>query len=479
MNRAFSLLICAAFRTTSTEALEIEASLPPLHLKIAQIKTQYAICFSRLPSSSPVIQRLGNNWRKGKKAKFPPPLPPKRFNGSAVDNKRTTPLMELEKLTSPSHERVRPFHSPPWRKTALSYPDRVHIRPHPTSDEDPLGTHKSLLDEIKYSVKNLIAYSDGSHKYYQGFPRTGAAAVIYHQDQEIKTRQMGLGGNSEIYDAEMAGLMMAAKTTCKHAKRQNTINHIFLFADNTSAVSAIFDPKPAPGQIYAIKAHHHLTRFLDANPENQVTIAWCPGHQNIRGNKRADKLAKEARNRSCEAPNSYSLSRAQRKAKATTGILWRKEWRSTPKLGGYATANRIPPSTSPTNAFSRTPREVFGRLIQCRTNHNYTGEYRRRFLPLEEFACPCGEEIQTREHIIVHCNLLHDHKRHDLRKISQYLWLPDILGTKEGIAALIKFLHDTPAFTRDGHHPKKPPLPTFEHEPEDVEDPEPADELLT
>ena len=51
---------------------------------------------------------------------------------------------------------------------------------------------------------------------------------------------------------------------------------------------------------------------------------------------------------------------------------------NTPKLGGYATANRLPPTTSPTNSFSRTPREVFGRLIQSRTNHNYTGEYKRR-----------------------------------------------------------------------------------------------------
>jgi ribonuclease HI len=102
----------------------------------------------------------------------------------------------------------------------------------------------------------------------------------------------------------MAGLMMAAKATCKHAKRQNNINHIFLFADNSSAVNSIFDPKPAPGQIYAIKAHHHLTRFLDSHPKKQVTIAWCPSHKNIRGNERADKLAKEARDRACESPNS-------------------------------------------------------------------------------------------------------------------------------------------------------------------------------
>jgi ribonuclease HI len=309
----------------------------------------------------------------------------------------------LEKLTSPTYEQTKPFLTPPWRRSALSFPNRIHISPHPTPDTDNTKAHNALLNRIKHSPQSVIAYSDGSHTHHHGFPRTGAAMVMYHEDRETKTQQMGLGGNAEIYDAEMAGLMMAATATCKRAKRRNNINHIFLFADNSSAINSIFDPKPGPGQIYAIKAHHHLTRFLDSHPDNQVTIMWCPSHQKIRGNERADRLAKQATNRACESPVSHTIARARRKTKAATGIAWRKEWRTSPKLGGYATANRIPPSTSPSKAFCKTPREVFGRLIQCRTNHSYTGEFRRRFFPQEDLSCPCGEEFQTREHIIVHC----------------------------------------------------------------------------
>ena len=296
--------------------------------------------------------------------------------------------------------------------------------------------------------------------------------VLYYQDVEVKTQQMGLGGNSEVYDAEMAGLMMAAIAACKLAKRKNTANHIFLFADNSAAVNSIFDPKPGPGQIYAIKTHHHLTRFLDSHPNNQVTIAWCPGHKNIRGNERADKLAKEARNREWESVFPHTLSRARRLAKAATTNAWRKAWKQTPKLGGYAMANGIPPSISPSKHFSSTQREVFGRLIQCRTNHSYTGEFRHRFFPEEDFSCPCGEEFQTREHILIHCPI-HEHKRKVLRKVSTYIWLPSILSTKKGIAALIVFLKETTAFTRINQLPKKPPLPSFLDEPEANDDPEP------
>ena len=179
VQRRALILICAAFRTTSTEALEIEASLPPLHLRIKQLKMQYAIHFNRLPSSSPVLQRLSNNWRKGKKPKLPPPLPPKRFNNSTADNKRSTPLMELEKLTSPTHERSKPFHSPPWRKTASSFPNRVHIVPHSTPDTDttPAQSHNTFLNEIKLSPQNVIALMELSLKCtkYRNFLPSGTS----------------------------------------------------------------------------------------------------------------------------------------------------------------------------------------------------------------------------------------------------------------------------------------------------------------
>ena len=51
------------------------------------------------------------------------------------------------------------------------------------------------------------------------------------------------------------------------------------------------------------------------------------------------------------------------------------------------------------------------------------------------------------------------------------LSLPELLGTKEGIEALSEFLKMSPAFTRAGSIPTKPPPLTFENEPE-----QPADE---
>jgi len=67
-------------------------------------------------------------------------------------------------------------------------------------------------------------------------------------------------------------------------------------------------------------------------------------------------------------------------------------------------------------------------------------------------ACPCGETTQTREHIIQSCPTYEEY-RTILRQASQTLYLPDLLGTKDGIQAMASFLEKSGAFTKNGHSP--------------------------
>lgn len=83
---------------------------------------------------------------------------------------------------------------------------------------------------------------------------------------------------------------MATKYIANHPG----ITKIHYFVDNSAAAGAIFDPKPQPGQLYAAKFHRRMTKFLDGGHTHTIEIAWCPSHCNIKGNDRADELAKEA-----------------------------------------------------------------------------------------------------------------------------------------------------------------------------------------
>lgn len=154
-----------------------------------------------------------------------------------------------------------------------------------------------------------------------------------------------------------------------------------------------------------------------------------------------------------------------RRAKENTQKKWRKEWRAETKTGRFAISNRIEPSLKKTMQFTllHKKREIFGRLVQCRTGHAYIGEYYSKFVPSKNTDCICGEPLQTREHILRECPEYEAH-RNILRKFSRDISIPEILGTKDGIYALAEFLEESGAFTRTGNVFEKRKTPKWEEE---------------
>ncbi len=107
----------------------------------------------------------------------------------------------------------------------------------------------------------------------------------------------------------------------------------------------------------------------------------------------------------------------------------------------------LPPSLKPRKHFALTNRELYGRLIQCRTGHAFLGEYYRRFVPSEDPSCPCGAVVQTRAHVIQDCDLLED-ARSILYNFDVTLSLPELLGTPKGIDALTQFIRRSGTFKK-------------------------------
>lgn len=90
----------------------------------------------------------------------------------------------------------------------------------------------------------------------------------------------------------------------------------------------------------------------------------------------------------------------------------------------------------------------------------------RQFFPGESINCACGEDLQTREHILRMCTR-YTGQRGSLRDENREIALPELPGTPKGIAALTAFLQDSGAFTFTGEEytPKNTPLFEAEQEP--------------
>ncbi|KAJ7102567.1 hypothetical protein B0H15DRAFT_737088, partial [Mycena belliarum] len=122
----------------------------------------------------------------------------------------------------------------------------------------------------------------------------------------------------------MVGLACDALT---FAKSHPAVAHIHFFADNTSALAAIFDSRPSARQAQAkrLRQVEALHRFPRTRPRNAIEIGWS-GHTDIRGNERADRLVKKAAEARC-AHETTTLTHTRRAAKNKALARRTEKWK--------------------------------------------------------------------------------------------------------------------------------------------------------
>jgi ribonuclease HI len=109
--------------------------------------------------------------------------------------------------------------------------------------KDARKEHLKLTRSLSNEPNTLSIYTDGSKTTRAGFSRCGAAATAYNKDVEVFSAQMGLGGHTEVYDAEMAALVMGATKAAEYIVTHPNITKIAFFTDNSAAATAMADPK--------------------------------------------------------------------------------------------------------------------------------------------------------------------------------------------------------------------------------------------
>ena len=168
----------------------------------------------------------------------------------------------------------------------------------------------------------------------------------------------------------------------------------------------------------------------------------------IKGNDRSDELAKRGATERPFTPL-FSIAHARRLEKASVLEGWKHEWLAEVQGGGFAIANRRPPSFATTRYFKTLPRELFSRTMQCRTGHAHIGEYYSRFVPSELTDCVCGANPQTREHILKECTR-HEYYRMEIldEEMGTEWRMADLLGSTTGIPVLAEFLRRSGAYLK-------------------------------
>ncbi|KAF8584482.1 hypothetical protein K439DRAFT_1139635 [Ramaria rubella] len=215
----------------------------------------------------------------------------------------------------------------------------------------------------------------------------------------------------------------AREATAYAMNHQVSIKHLHFFADNTSAIQNIFKAAPTAGQ-------QRSERFR------------------IRGNERADKLAKAATQ--LRGPEWATGTHALRLAKAMAIDNSKRDWKWVPPSRQYAPADCSPPSMKPPPHFFSLDRHTYGLIIQAQTGHAFMGEYYATNVLSNETSCPCGAALQTRAHILCDCSR-YDEYRHILDEAVPSGHIFDIIGTPNGITALASLITVSGTFTKMGN----------------------------
>ena len=134
------------------------------------------------------------------------------------------------------------------------------------------------------NVEHVCFYTDGS--LLEGKAGTGIYAS--RAEETVHQSKYYLGTEAEVFDAELYGIMKAANIAVKLMKNEN-ITDVWIFCDNQSAVRRMSDKRALPGQEYVLRTHNAAETLKSRNIKTH--IHWVPGHVQVAGNEKADKLA--------------------------------------------------------------------------------------------------------------------------------------------------------------------------------------------
>ncbi|KAF8750950.1 hypothetical protein RHS01_08846 [Rhizoctonia solani] len=86
---------------------------------------------------------------------------------------------------------------------------------------------------------------------------------------------------------------------------------------------------PIRGQSGSRLLDHRPTNFLQSS-ENRIKVCWVPGHNGIKGNERADRLANEGGSKPPVSILNRSLTWSKAQSTHQASRAWGREWASQP-----------------------------------------------------------------------------------------------------------------------------------------------------
>ena len=170
-----------------------------------------------------------------------------------------------------------------------------------------------------------------------------------------------------------------------------------IFTDSMSALKALdsLEFTQLGIESLALSINSLLTSY-----DIQLTLQWIPGHCDLPGNEKADKLAKEGAKQ--EQPNNpATYNNIRRILRNNSKEEWLKRWRDGETGRAVFKELKEPNRNDSINSLTRKNQSA---IFQLRTGHSKLNFNLNRFDPCYTPLCRnCPHPYETTEHVLFEC----------------------------------------------------------------------------
>jgi len=185
--------------------------------------------------------------------------------------------------------------------------------------------------------------------------------------------------------------------------------------DAQAAIRQIASDEPGPGQQY-LQARKHIGTLRRARPGIVIEIQWCPAHNGVAGNEKADEWAKIAAGEPNTCGVEWLISSGWTEGRAAPfpqslanlkRDISEKEWVEARQWAGGRTSKkkyRLPKSQRPDGIVAGSIKRLASRFYQLKMGHCLTGQYLNWTENRPTPPCWwCRYRTQTRDHLFKEC----------------------------------------------------------------------------
>ena len=377
-------LVCGGMRTSPTAACEIDARVEPLDLRRDRAVTESFERYKRFEADHP-NRVLVDSWEPIGRLQQQSPMDV----ATRLQDKLSLPVNRLPNQKYPTIS--------PWEELQPAMIKCSLLDPTIDKNSNPTVLRTCALETIdRYHQVPIHVYTDGSA--LNGVTSAGCGAFLkFPNGPEIEISK-AIGKSSDNYDAEIQGLISAIEeVSLLFGTQEREPMDTVIFTDSMSALKALDSSEFTHLGIesLALSINSLLTSY-----DIQLTLQWIPGHCDLPGNEKADKLAKEGAKQ--EQPNNpASYNNIRRILRNNSKEEWLKRWRDGETGRAVFKELKEPNRNDSINSLTRKNQSA---IFQLRTGHSKLNFNLNRFDPCYTPLCRnCPHPYETTEHVLFEC----------------------------------------------------------------------------